>query len=72
MFFRGSVLSLRKHKLVTPKPDAAASDLCERESALFVELKYLIDGRDLVWIAADPVDDVVPTVHAAAIFVLRP
>jgi hypothetical protein len=44
----------------------------EAKAVPFVEVDQLLRLGVFVWIAADPVNHVMPTAHAAAFFVLSP
>jgi hypothetical protein len=67
-----SGIGLLKDELITPESDAAAGHPGEGEAPFTIEIEDGIWCGELIRIASDPIEDVVPPAHAAAAAVLRP
>src|SRR5262245_50142702 len=53
-----------KYEFIAPQPDAAAFQFDQGEAALAVKVENLFGRRELIWVTADPIYDVIPTAHA--------
>ena len=69
---RRQIVRPLKDELVAAEPCASALHFRQREAPPAVEIEDLIGRRKLVRIAADPVENVVPSTHAAAAAVVGP
>src|SRR5262245_46652660 len=56
-----------KDELIAPQADAAAFQFDQCEAALAVKVENLFGRRELIWVTADPIYDVVPAAHAAKV-----
>lgn len=61
-----------ENEFVAPQADALAFNFRKLKAAFSVKIKDLVDRCDFVRITADPVDDVVPAVHAPGVFIAGP